>query len=277
MWEPVLGQAEEGEGVSWARLDDGFLTHPKAMAAGIEGRALFVAALLYASRELTDGDVSEAAMVSLGGLAGVRNPKRVADQLVAVGLFDSTDDGYQIHDYLTYNPSREKVLAEREASALRANKWRDKRRAYGRTNGVTHTGTNAVSALSPDPLSPREAKASQRSPTEIQSADENVSHSPPLKPPKRTVPTEEWAAEQRAIWGPKLRDFDDTLRFHMNRDYYKSAPDKCAYLEGAFKRAAEREQGSRNGHAPPKANVGQRMTREDFAGIANVLFVGDDE
>jgi hypothetical protein len=45
----------------------------------------------------------------------------------------------------------------------------------------------------------------------------------------------------RMLWGPQLRDFDETLAFSMNSAYYRSRPDKCAYLEGQLKRAAERE------------------------------------
>lgn len=36
--------------VTWVKLDDGFLTHPKALTAGKGGRALWLAGLLFAGR-----------------------------------------------------------------------------------------------------------------------------------------------------------------------------------------------------------------------------------
>ena len=67
-----------------------------------------------------------------------------------------------------------------------------------------------------------------------------------LSPPKKTKPTEEWADEMREKY--PLRDFDETLRFHMNGSYYRGCADKCAFLEGKLKAASERE---RNNKVPP--------------------------
>ena len=75
--------------MTWARLDDGLLTHPRAMAAGLEGRALFVASILYSARELTDGQITEGVLATLAGLAGVRNAKKTTELLVALRLWDS--------------------------------------------------------------------------------------------------------------------------------------------------------------------------------------------
>ena len=99
----------------WAKLDDGYLTHPKAMRAGIEGRALHVAAILYSSRELTDGQIETGVLPGLGGLAGVKNAAKTAELLVILGLFERTATGYAVHDYLDYNPSRADVMADRES------------------------------------------------------------------------------------------------------------------------------------------------------------------
>jgi len=108
--------------MTWARLDDGLLTHPKAMAAGIEGRALFVASILYSARELTDGQITGGAIAALAGLAGVRNAKKTTELLVSLRLWDIRDGSYWVHDYLDYNPSRADVMAKREADSLNGKK-----------------------------------------------------------------------------------------------------------------------------------------------------------
>jgi hypothetical protein len=57
--------------------------------------------------------------------------------MVEVGLFDQVDGGYRLHDWLDYNPPREKVLAERAAAKRRmfANRSPEVRPNNTRTNG----------------------------------------------------------------------------------------------------------------------------------------------
>jgi hypothetical protein len=47
---------------------------------------------------------------------------------VARALWLETDDGWQIHDYLDFQPSREKVIRERKAKAERQQRWLEKKR-----------------------------------------------------------------------------------------------------------------------------------------------------
>ena len=54
----------------------------------------------------------------------------VAELLVDSGLWEEVPGGYRVHDYLDYNPSRDKVLAERK-------EWADKKARYRRSNGVS--------------------------------------------------------------------------------------------------------------------------------------------
>jgi hypothetical protein len=68
--------------------------------------------------------------------------------------------------------------------------------------------------------------------------------SKPLPNPKRTKPDEAWAEQMRETYGSRLKDFDESLMFYMNTGWYSKAPDKCAYLEGKLKAAAERSTGS---------------------------------
>lgn len=109
----------------WAKVDDHFFSNPKAAAAGIEGRALYVAGLCHCSAHLTDGIVSEPVLPIVAAQAGVQ--LSVADTLVSVGLWHRVVGGYEVHGYLDLNPSREQVEKEREAGRQRAAKSRQSR------------------------------------------------------------------------------------------------------------------------------------------------------
>lgn len=110
-----------GGALMWSKLDDGFADHPKVMAAGPAASWLYVCALTYANRLLTDGYIPA---TQVRKLADVDNAMALAERLVEVNLWERVDDGFQIHDFLDYNPSREKVLAERDAAAERMRKLR---------------------------------------------------------------------------------------------------------------------------------------------------------
>lgn len=105
----------------WARIDDGWLTNPKMAAAGKDGRALWIAGLLFATRELTDGFVPETALGLLCGSADVK--KNAVKNLTtpwregASPLWDLVDGGWMMHDYENYQPSGSKVKETREVRA----------------------------------------------------------------------------------------------------------------------------------------------------------------
>ncbi len=230
----------------WAKLDDGYLTHPKVLKAGLEGRALHIAAILYSSRELTDGEIEPGILPGLGGLAGVKNAAKTAELLVGIRLFDRTESGYRIHDYLDYNPSRAAVLAEREA-----------KREAGRKGANNRWHGNSKAEPIAAPIAPAIAAPIANGwqndapvPHTPSVSKETESAARPLPLPRKTNPTEEWLADMREQYGPHLRDFDETLEFHMNGSYYRGCRDKCGFLEKKLKAAAEREAAA---FAPSKA------------------------
>jgi hypothetical protein len=101
----------------WFRLDDSFHSHPKILAAGNEAVGLYVRCGTYAAAHLTDGKLPRDIVLLYGSDA-------LADKLVAAKLWRRTRGGWQIHDYLDYNPSREAVDNERKAAAERQKRWR---------------------------------------------------------------------------------------------------------------------------------------------------------
>lgn len=125
----------------WVRIDDGFLTNPKIMSAGLEGRAVYIAGLCFCAAGLTDGYVPAEALGKLAMLADVRRPGQAVTRLVEVGLWESVQGGYQVHDYLKYQPSAADVRKERDRVAG----WRAKKRnANGVRNGVPNGVQNTV-------------------------------------------------------------------------------------------------------------------------------------
>lgn len=139
----------------WTRLDDQFIFHEKARLAGKEGRNLQVTALCYCASQLNDGFIREGLLPTIFALADCEDGPATVAVLVEVGMWETREGGYQIHDYLDYNPSREKVLAERADNAKRQAEWQAAHRdKAGRYNAVSNAVSKQeiTSAPSPSPV-----------------------------------------------------------------------------------------------------------------------------
>jgi hypothetical protein len=95
--------------MTWVKLDDSMPEHPKIAVLGHAAFHLHIEGLCYAARNLSDGYIP--APVAKRMFTGAH---KAAAELVARGVWDAAEGGYQIHDYLDYQPSKEKVLALRE-------------------------------------------------------------------------------------------------------------------------------------------------------------------
>jgi hypothetical protein len=138
--------------VSWVKIDDKFRHHPKVIAAGLEGSWLYVCALAYCGEQLTDGYLPEGVLPVLA--PHVTDPTKAADTCCTVGLLRRVDGGYEVPDYLDYNPSRAKVIAEREAARKRQS---DRRARATTTDDMSRResrrdfGRSSPSPTRPDP------------------------------------------------------------------------------------------------------------------------------
>jgi hypothetical protein len=110
--------------MTWVKLDDGFFRNPKTIAAGPQATLLYLAGLCYCQAGLTDGVIASDAMGLLAAEARVPDWEPIADRLVAIGLWERRSGGYQVHDYLEYNPPAEQVKRDREAAAERMRRLR---------------------------------------------------------------------------------------------------------------------------------------------------------
>lgn len=125
--------------MTWVKLDDTFAEDPRFEEAGPLALALYVAALCYCSRQLTDGHITRS---MTRRLLPLDDPDAVQDALVHVGMFKPTETGFEVVDYLTNQFSAEKVREQRAAKAERQKKWRDSQRGAS-SSASTPTSRNA--------------------------------------------------------------------------------------------------------------------------------------
>lgn len=130
--------------MTWVKLDDGFPNSPKVDRLSDKAKLLYVAGLCYCGRNLTDGVLTTGKAVKIV-LAEVGAKPRHVTELHEAGLWDRMVDGWLVHDYLDYNPSREKVLEERRKARDRM----AQRRGSSERSGE-HTGERSgVRSASP--------------------------------------------------------------------------------------------------------------------------------
>lgn len=173
--------------MAWLKVDDKLPRNPKILAGDIETAWYFVCAMTHCAEQLTDGFIARSAVPLVA--PHITDPQSVADRCVTLGLFRQVEDGYWIPDYLEYNPSREQVMAKREADRERQNRRRGK---GSNTDPPSHTvsrrDAEATSGVSPRvPSRPVPDKVLLSSSTGI----------PPDAAPLSTGPTDDDVLQQR--------------------------------------------------------------------------------
>jgi hypothetical protein len=113
----------------WVRFDDRFPTHRKIRRLSDAAFRMHVSAIHWCSEHLTDGHVPAG---ELDLVSDVKSPLRVVPELERAGLWKPSSSGWEIHDFLEYQPSAEKVRAERDAKKERQERWKEKQRAASR-------------------------------------------------------------------------------------------------------------------------------------------------
>ncbi len=97
--------------MTWFRLEDSFFENPKIAALSDAAQLSYLKGALYCARELTDG------FIPLRKAKQFATPKSIKE--LVPDLWAPTADGYSIHDYLQYNPTKADVLAKRETARRR--------------------------------------------------------------------------------------------------------------------------------------------------------------
>ena len=128
----------------WCRIDDAAMSHPKIVGLSDKAFRLWVWGLAYAQLHLTDGRIiAEAIPARL---------KRASADLLGARLWETEHSGFQIHDYLDWNESREAVLAKRDGARQRLQMHREKRVASPDVKRVSSPDVKRVSSLTSETL-----------------------------------------------------------------------------------------------------------------------------
>lgn len=143
--------------MGWVRLSDDFLDHEKFLKAGPLAGYLNIAAIAWSNRNLKDGRIPRAQVSRLvnfdgfahhmwmGEVAGGGDdvkPLELAEELVDAGLWEAIEDGYAIHDYLDYQPSKASIKRVRDEKSAAGKKGAAKR-WNGTRHSTSHSGSLA--------------------------------------------------------------------------------------------------------------------------------------
>ncbi|MBU2685791.1 MAG: hypothetical protein KKF27_21330 [Gammaproteobacteria bacterium] len=206
----------------WSKLDDQFHDHPKVAAAGVMATGLFALALSWTADKLTDGFIPTNMVRRLA--ADVDDPIALAEKLVRVGLFEKREDGYQIHDYLVYNPSKEDVLkrrAERQEAGrrggLRSSEARRQPDDEPTAEVPDEATTEATAQASAEATASANANPVSRTPLPVSQDQDSATHSAGSAPSKREKSPQrrqhdavvqamrDWFAKQTGIDPPTVK------------------------------------------------------------------------
>lgn len=183
--------------MAWFKVDDGF--HSSRKLKSITPRNRIAAAGLWAiagswcSQEKTDGHVPTYMIKEWGA-----TPKMV-ESLVSAGLWKLESDGYSFHSWLEFNPSKDRVEAEREASKARMQASRDKKRGVNAGRGATGSDvapqhSNGDAAPRPDPTRPDPISTYVDISSHVGNADD-----PEELPRGPAVPVDGWTIVRRVV------------------------------------------------------------------------------
>lgn len=129
--------------MSWVRLDDSFVEHPKIAQLTDREFRIWLTVLCYCGRQ-EDPTVDRLTMRSVRGLT----PKFVA-KLMALSLLDEGKNSYEIHNWTRYQP-KDKTSAERQA------RYRSRRDKQAKTPRYTPVTKSVTETVTPDRYSDRD-------------------------------------------------------------------------------------------------------------------------
>jgi hypothetical protein len=126
-----MGRELRGESVvRYMRVEENAMDSPKFIAIGDRAWRLWCEGGTYCQKHLTDG------LIPLKALRGFRYYSKAAfAELCAVNvpekgpLWHLDGESVRVHDYLDWNDTREKVLANRKAGKDRLERWRKEQAA----------------------------------------------------------------------------------------------------------------------------------------------------
>lgn len=174
--------------MSWARIDDAMPDSLKVAPLSDAAFRAYVTSICYCARSLSDGFVPSKKAKEFTGRP------RVVQELTDACLWEAVTDGFKVHDYLVYNPTREKVLAERAAAAERMKRNRSPERS------PEHLPNFELGSPSPSPYLPT-TPLDQAKEEGSSSKDGGNRSSPEHLPNKEIHPA---YPEMRSLWENRI-------------------------------------------------------------------------
>lgn len=126
------------------------MEHPKIAGLSDGAFRLWVEGLAHCQKYLTDGVIID---LSCRGLRAY-SPKRRA-LLLEAGLWDSTDQGVHVHDYLDWNDSRAHVESNRQYARERIANARARSRNVRENTDITSNEVTPTTYKHVTPITPR--------------------------------------------------------------------------------------------------------------------------
>lgn len=140
--------------MTWLKIDDQVAFHAKTIAAGNAAFGAWVRLAAWSCAQLTDGHVPASAARTMASASELC-------RLVDAGLLDRSDDGFEVHNFLDWNPSADEVRAKRELDRERKAKGRAEqsrdnlgRISSKRPSGVRADNQRTLSGLAPESADP---------------------------------------------------------------------------------------------------------------------------
>lgn len=193
--------------MTYAKLEDGFPEHRKVVGLSDAAFRLYVTALCYSSRNLTDGFIAASVIQRLGGKS------KTTMELTAADLFHGVAGpvaGWHVHDYLKHQRSREVVLQQRADSvdrALKSKRNRDGVAAQLRRNPSRQSTEERVQSTEFQPNSSPSARGARE-------WFEVLTHRAPLKAMSETFKNMDSHGAECLAWAfGESMDKDDPWRY----------------------------------------------------------------
>lgn len=232
--------------MSWAKLDDKANEHVKQLRAGSEACWLWACGLMYANRQPErDGFIPREALSILYGPA--RNPKRLAERLVEVGLWDRVDGGFRIHNYHRWNPTQAQIDEERAKGRERASASYARKHPKSSPEELPKTSKSSPEDTSEDETKKHDSSGSTRvDPLRLHSDSTPTPEDPPVGPPaggkrskgtrtvKRQLP-DDWAPSETHRAEAKSLGVSCDGEAQKFRDYCQANGRGYADFEAAFR------------------------------------------
>jgi hypothetical protein len=149
----------------WTKLSDDHFDRLEVIDLSRDARLLDIECAVWSNRALSDGRIPAAALRRITDSPDV---DAATNELVKAGLWEATDDGWQVLDWTRTQESADDVRHRQEANRERQAKYRARREAHlagdhagcdprfcaTRRNASRNTVTHAVSNDTPTPPDP---------------------------------------------------------------------------------------------------------------------------